>query len=88
MNIKIINISKTFSLGVNKLDACQDISLDINQGDYISFVGHTGSGKSTLLSIIGGILKPTSGSIYYDSYKIDNPSEEVLSSFRRLSSRT
>uniref|UniRef100_UPI0012F65187 ATP-binding cassette domain-containing protein n=2 Tax=Brachyspira TaxID=29521 RepID=UPI0012F65187 len=54
MNIKIINISKTFSLGVNKLDACKDISLDINQGDYISFVGHTGSGKSTLLSIIGG----------------------------------
>ncbi|TXJ43248.1 ABC transporter ATP-binding protein [Brachyspira pilosicoli] len=83
MNIKIINISKTFSIGVNKLDACKDISLDINQGDFISFVGHTGSGKSTLLSIIGGILKPTSGSIYYDSYKIDNPSEEVLSSFRR-----
>jgi len=57
--------------------------LDINQGDFISFVGHTGSGKSTLLSLIGGILKPSSGAIYYDSYKLNNPSEEILASFRR-----
>ena len=83
MNIKIINVSKTFNFGVNKFKACENISLDINQGDFISLVGHTGSGKSTLLSIIGGILKPSEGSIYYDSYKLDNPSEEILSSFRR-----
>ena len=83
MNIKIINVSKEFYFGVNKLVACKDVSLDINQGDFISFVGHTGSGKSTLLSLIGGILKPTEGSIYYDSNKLNNPSEEVLSAFRR-----
>lgn len=83
MNIKIINISKTFNSGISKFKACEDISLDINQGDYISIVGHTGSGKSTLLSIIGGILKPSEGSIYYDSYKLENPSEEILASFRR-----
>ena len=83
MNIKIINISKTFNFGVGKFKACEDISLDINQGDFISFVGHTGSGKSTLLSIIGGILKPSEGAIYYDSYKLENPSEEILTSFRR-----
>ncbi|TKZ35920.1 ABC transporter ATP-binding protein [Brachyspira catarrhinii] len=83
MNIKIINISKTFNLGVGKFKACEDISLDINQGDFISFVGHTGSGKSTLLSMIGGILNPSEGSIYYDSYKLENPSEEILASFRR-----
>lgn len=83
MNIKIINISKTFNSGLKKFKACEDISLDINQGDYIGLVGHTGSGKSTLLSIIGGILKPSEGSIYYDSYKLENPSEEILASFRR-----
>lgn len=83
MNIKIINVSKVFHLGINKCNACEDISLDINQGDFISFVGHTGSGKSTLLSIIGSILKPTSGTIYYDSFKIDNASEDILASFRR-----
>ena len=83
MNIKIINISKTFHSGINKFKACEDISLDINQGDFISLVGHTGSGKSTLLSIIGGILNPSEGSIYYDSYKLENPSEEILASFRR-----
>lgn len=83
MNIKIINISKTFNFGLNKFKACEDISLDINQGDFISLVGHTGSGKSTLLSIIGGILNPSEGAIYYDSYKLENPSEEILASFRR-----
>lgn len=83
MNIKIINVYKEFYFGANKLMACKDISLDINQGDFISFVGHTGSGKSTLLSLIGGILKPTGGSIYYDAHKLNNPSEEILSSFRQ-----
>ena len=83
MNIKIIKKKKTFPLGVNQCNACEDISLDINQGDFISFVGHTGSGKSTLLSIIGGILKPSSGTIYYDSYKLNGASEDVLASFRR-----
>lgn len=83
MNIKIINVSKVFQSGTNKYKACEDISLDINQGDFISLVGHTGSGKSTLLSIIGGILKPSEGSIYYDSYKLENPSEDILTSFRR-----
>ena len=83
MNIKIINVSKVFSFGINKFNACEDISLDINQGDFISFVGHTGSGKSTLLSIIGSILKPTSGTIYYDSFKLDGANEDVLASFRR-----
>lgn len=83
MNIKIINVSKVFQSGTNKYKACEDISLDINQGDFISLVGHTGSGKSTLLSVIGGILKPSEGSIYYDSYKLENPSEDILTSFRR-----
>ena len=35
MNIKIINVSKVFPLGVNQCNACEDISLDINQGDFI-----------------------------------------------------
>ena len=51
--------------------------------DFMSFVGHTGSGKSTLLSIIGGILKATSGTIYYDSFKLNGANEDVLASFRR-----
>lgn len=83
MNIKVIKASKSFSLINSNFLACDDISIDINQGDFISFVGHTGSGKSTLLSIIGGILKPSSGSIYYDSFKVSEASEETLTSFRR-----
>ena len=83
MNIKVISTTKTFNTLNTSFKACDDISLDINQGDFIAIVGYTGSGKSTLLSMIGGILRPTSGSIYYDSFKISDASESDITVFRR-----
>lgn len=83
MNIKVISTTKTFNTLNTSFKACDNISLDINQGDFIAIVGYTGSGKSTLLSMIGGILKPTSGSIYYDSFKISDASESDVTTFRR-----
>lgn len=68
---------------MGEFKACNNISLDINQDDFISLVGHTGSGKSTLLSMIGCILKPSSGAIYYDANKIAESDEETLTMFRR-----
>lgn len=84
MNIKVIGASKIFKNAVTgDFKACNNISIDINQGDFISLVGHTGSGKSTLISMIGSILKSSSGSIYYDAHKIENEREETLTIFRR-----
>lgn len=83
MNIKVMGITKIFKTFNVSFKACDDISLDINKGDYISIVGTTGSGKSTLLSMIGGILRPTSGSLYYNSHKISDSSESNIATFRR-----
>lgn len=58
LNVK--NVKKEYANGKKKLYALNDVSFNVNQGEFISIVGASGSGKSTLLHIIGGIDKPTS----------------------------
>lgn len=53
-----------------EVKALDDVNLVINKGEFISIVGHTGSGKSTLVQHFNGLLKPTSGTIYYDGQDI------------------
>lgn len=50
--------------------ALHDINLKIGEGEFVGLIGHTGSGKSTLIQHLNGLLKPTSGSIYYDGEDI------------------
>jgi NitT/TauT family transport system ATP-binding protein len=58
--VSITNISKSFRTGVTAL---QGISLDIQQGEFVSLIGPSGCGKSTLLRIIGDLIEPSSGSV-------------------------
>ncbi|MEZ4694739.1 MAG: ABC transporter ATP-binding protein [Aliarcobacter sp.] len=61
--IKIKNLTHYY----NNDKAIDDISLNINNGEFISFIGESGSGKSTLLSILSTLLKPTSGDVYFNN---------------------
>lgn len=66
MAIIIHQLSYTYSEGTAyEKRALHDINLKIEQGEFIGLIGHTGSGKSTLIQHLNGILKPTSGSIYF-----------------------
>ena len=60
-----------------------DVSLEINRGDFVSIVGSSGSGKSTLLTILGGIDKPTSGKVYLSGREISSATEKELAILRR-----
>lgn len=60
-----------------------DVSLEINCGDFVSIVGSSGSGKSTLLTILGGIDKPTSGKVYLGGREISSATEKELAILRR-----
>ena len=53
--------------------ALNDVSLQIPDGQFIGLIGHTGSGKSTLVQHLNGLMKPTSGSVYFDGKDINDP---------------
>ncbi len=55
------NLTKTYGTGDNVVHALTDVSLDIEEGKFVSIIGSSGSGKSTLLNLLGGLDRPTLG---------------------------
>ncbi len=80
--VEISNLSKVYTVGGEEIIAVQNLSLTIEKGDLLAVVGHSGSGKTTLISMIGGILKPTSGSIVVDGTDICKLDDADLSEYR------
>lgn len=80
--ITVKNLTKSYKAG-NGVNALDGVSFNINNGELVFIMGKSGSGKSTLLHLLGGLDKPTSGSIKYDDTDITNLDENVLSAFRR-----
>ena len=75
--LSVEHLSYTYSVGTPfEHVAVNDVSFDIEKGDFIGVIGHTGSGKSTLLQMLNGLLKPTSGSVkLYGNDIWENPKE-------------
>jgi len=80
--LHIENLTKTYTVGHATFMGVDNISLAIDRGDFISIVGHSGSGKTTLVSIIGGILKPTSGRVLLEGLDICSLDDNKLSEYR------
>ena len=69
--IKLENIVKKFYIGEpNELEILHGISLEVEEGEFVSIVGPSGSGKSTLMNMIGALDRPTSGSYYLDGIDV------------------
>src|SRR4051812_7286546 len=64
--VRTKNLIKEYTMGQETLQALKEVSLDIRRGEYISLMGPSGSGKSTLFNMIGGLDKPTTGSVFID----------------------
>ena len=77
--LSCLNVTKYF--GENRV--LNNVSLDIERGSFVSIVGASGSGKSTLLTILGGIDKPSEGSVILDGVEISKMSEKELAILRR-----
>ncbi|RJQ39387.1 MAG: ABC transporter ATP-binding protein [Nitrospiraceae bacterium] len=80
--IEIAELTKIYSVDRSVITAADNISLKIEKGEFISIVGHSGSGKTTLLSLIGGIIRPTSGRVLYEGTDICSLGDEKLSEYR------
>jgi len=81
--LEIKNISKIYGKEIAKVVALNNVSLRVNEGDFIAIMGPSGSGKSTLLNIIGGLEYPSSGEVILDGKRIDNLDEKDFVDIRR-----
>ena len=80
MSIKIENLTYIYMPKTPfEKKAIDDISIEINQGEFVALIGHTGSGKSTLIQHINGLLKPTSGRILIDDMDITKKNVKLTS---------
>jgi len=80
--VEIRNVSKLYHLGGEEIRALDDVSLDIESGEFISIIGPSGSGKSTLMQIVGCLDTPTKGTIKLDGTMIQDASPRQLASIR------
>jgi len=80
--ITLKNVTKTYLIDSEKINAINDVSIEIEKGEFLSITGHSGSGKTTLLSIIGGIVKPSSGTVLYEGNDICCFDNNRLSEYR------
>ena len=81
--LEIKKVSKTYGQGTAKVVALNNVSLRMNEGDFIAVMGPSGSGKSTLLNIIGGLDHISSGEVILDGERIDSLDENALVDIRR-----
>ena len=81
--IKLEKIVKKFYIGEpNELEILHGISLEIEEGEFVSIVGPSGSGKSTLMNMIGALDRPTSGNYYLDGIDVEASGDNELSEIR------
>ncbi len=81
--IKVENVSKVFGHNGNQVTVLDNLSFEINSGEFVSLMGASGSGKSTLLYLIGGLDKPTEGNIYIEEKDINKLKEKQMAKLRR-----
>jgi putative ABC transport system ATP-binding protein len=80
--IELRNVSKFYYLGGEEIRALDDVSLDVEPGEFISIIGPSGSGKSTLMHILGCLDSPTKGSVKLDGVAIENATIRELATIR------
>jgi len=81
--LEIKSIYKIYGKDSHEVHALNDVSFNVNKGEFIAIVGTSGSGKSTLMHLIGGVDVPTSGNIIVDGQDIGTFTEKELTIYRR-----
>jgi len=82
--VSAINLSKIYGRGHTEVKAVDNVTLDINAGELVLIMGPSGSGKTTLLSMLGGLLRPTKGSIEIDNNNLTELTNSQLTAVRAL----
>lgn len=80
--VSISEVTKSYRVGRQKVQALAGVSLDIREGEFVALTGASGSGKSTLLQLMGGLDKPTTGVVEVDGVNLSKLRDGKLSKFR------
>jgi len=76
------HLTKIYKMGQTEIRALDNVTLNINSGEFVAIVGSSGSGKSTLMNMIGALDQPSSGSVIINGDKISDMSARELAQFR------
>jgi putative ABC transport system ATP-binding protein len=80
--VKMHNVHKVYPQGTQRIDVLRGVTLDIPRGDFVALMGPSGSGKTTLLNLLGGLDKPTEGTILIAGDRIDKMPARQLARWR------
>jgi len=80
--IRLNNVSKIYNLGKVKVNAIKNISMHIEEGEFVAIMGPSGSGKSTLMNLIGCLDTPTTGEYFLDGKKVGQLKDDQLAQIR------
>jgi putative ABC transport system ATP-binding protein len=79
---RLTKVSRIYQKGKEKVDVLHELDLEIEKGDFIAIMGPSGSGKTTLLNLLGGLDKPTSGTVTVGDAELSSMSNNQLSHWR------
>jgi putative ABC transport system ATP-binding protein len=80
--IELKGVTKTYKLGGETLNALDNVNLNVKPGEFVAITGPSGSGKSTLANVIGGLDRPTSGTVIVDGNDLSHVHDAKLSAYR------
>ena len=81
--LEVKNLTKVYGEKSTLVKALDDVSFNVNEGEFVAIVGSSGSGKATLLHILGAVDRPTSGSVFVGDVNVFKQKDEDLAVFRR-----
>lgn len=81
--LTVSHLTKVYGTGANVTCALDNVSFTVKEGEFVAIVGSSGSGKSTLLHLIGGVDRPTSGTVKVNDLDVYDRDDEALAIFRR-----
>jgi putative ABC transport system ATP-binding protein len=77
-------VFKIYQMGTNSVTALDNVSLDVNEGEFVAIQGTSGSGKSTLLNMLGGLDHPSKGDVYFASKPLGPFTKKEMARYRRF----
>ena len=83
--MRVVHVASAFSDSAGDIEALDDVSLSVEQGEFLTILGPSGCGKSTLLRIMAGLLAPTGGAVYLDERRLTSPTRKIAFVFQSAS---